>query len=86
LVRTEGPKGLGVEGVVAKTLTSRQKNATHWSTREMAAQTGLLQSVIVRIWNTFGLQPHRSETFKLSTNPFFVEKIRDTVGLYMSPP
>ncbi len=52
----------------------------------MAAQTGLLQSVIVRIWNTFGLQPHRSETFKLSTNPFFVEKIRDTVGLYMSPP
>lgn len=75
-----------VEEVVTKTLTSRPKNATHWSTREMAAQTGLSQSAIFRIWNTFGLQPHRSETFKLSTDPLFVEKTRDIVGLYMSPP
>lgn len=75
-----------VDEVVTKTLTSRPKNATHWSTREMAAETGLSQSTIVRIWNTFGLQPHRSETFKLSTDPLFVEKTRDIIGLYMSPP
>jgi len=75
-----------VDEVITKTLTSRPKNATHWSTREMAAETGLSQSAIVRIWNTFGLQPHRTETFKLSTDPLFVEKTRDVVGLYMSPP
>ena len=69
-----------VDEVVTKTLTSRPKNATHWSTREMAAEIGLSQSAIVRIWNTFGLQPHRSETFELSTDPFFVEKTRDIVA------
>jgi transposase len=83
------PRKIGddiVEDVVTRTLTSRPKGATHWSTREMAAQTGLSQSAIVRIWRTFGLQPHRTESFKLSTDPLFIEKTRDVIGLYMSPP
>jgi transposase len=87
--RSGPPRQIGdelVEHVVTKTLTSRPKNATHWSSREMAAQTGLSQSTIIRIWRTFGLQPHRTETFKLSTDPLFIEKTRDIVGLYMSPP
>jgi transposase len=75
-----------VEQVVTKTLEEKPKAATHWSTRGMAEATGLSQSAIVRIWNAFGLKPHKSETFKLSTDPFFVEKVRDVVGLYMSPP
>lgn len=75
-----------VDEVVRKTLAARPKDATHWSVREMAAETGLSPTAIHRIWQTFGLQPHRSETFKLSTDPLFVEKIRDVVGLYMSPP
>lgn len=87
--RSGPPREIGdemVERVIQKTLTSRPKGSTHWSTREMAAQTGLSQSTIVRIWNTFALQPHRSEKFKLSTDPLFIEKVRDVVGLYMSPP
>ena len=60
--------------------------ATHWSTRRLAQEVGLSQRAVVRIWHAFGLQPHRSETFKLSTDPFFVEKVRDIVGLYMNPP
>jgi transposase len=75
-----------VDEVVTRTLTSRPKGATHWSTRELAAETGLSHASIHRIWQAFGLQPHRSETFKLSTDPLFVEKTRDIVGLYMSPP
>lgn len=75
-----------VEGVVTKTLETKPKAATHWSTRGMAGAVGLSQSAIVRIWNAFGLKPHQSETFKLSTDPNFVEKVRDVVGLYMSPP
>jgi transposase len=75
-----------VEEVITRTLESKPDNATHWSTRGMAERTGLSQSAIVRIWHAFGLQPHRSETFKLSTDPFFVEKVRDVVGLYLSPP
>ena len=75
-----------VEQVVTKTLEEKPKAATHWSTRGMAEASGLSQSAIVRIWNAFGLKPHKSETFKLSTDPFFVEKVRDVVGLYMSPP
>jgi transposase len=75
-----------VEGVITRTLESKPENATHWSTRSMAERTGLSQSAIVRIWHAFGLQPHRGETFKLSTDPFFVEKVRDVVGLYLSPP
>ena len=75
-----------VEEVVTKTLEEKPKAATHWSTRGMAEAVGLSQSAIVRIWNAFGLKPHKSETFKLSTDPYFVEKVRDVVGLYMSPP
>lgn len=75
-----------VEAVIDKTLRSKPKNGTHWSTRSMAAATGLTQNAIFRIWKTFGLQPHRQETFKLSTDPLFIEKVRDIVALYMSPP
>ncbi|MCC3774492.1 IS630 family transposase [Streptomyces sp. UNOB3_S3] len=61
-------------------------DATHWSTRSMAAKTGLSQSTVSRIWRAFGLQPHRAETFKLSTDPFFIDKVHDVVGLYLDPP
>lgn len=75
-----------VERVVTRTLEAKPANATHWSTRGMARATGLSQSAITRIWRAFGLKPHRADTFKLSTDPFFVEKVRDVVGLYLSPP
>jgi transposase len=75
-----------VEKVVTKTLEEKPKAATHWSTRGMAEAVGLSQSAIVRVWNAFGLKPHKVEAFKLSTDPYFVEKVRDVVGLYMSPP
>jgi len=75
-----------VEDVITRTLESKPKAATHWSTRGMAEATGLSQSTISRIWRAFGLKPHRTETFKLSNDPFFVEKVRDIVGLYMAPP
>jgi transposase len=75
-----------VEDVITRTLESKPPAATHWSTRSMAKAVGLSQSAIVRIWHAFGLQPHRSETFKLSSDPFFVEKVRDVVGLYLNPP
>src|SRR4051794_30453078 len=75
-----------VEQVIVKTLESKPVDATHWSTRSMAAATGMSQSAISRIWRAFGLKPHRQDTFKLSTDPQFVEKVRDVVGLYMNPP
>ena len=75
-----------VEEAVTRTLESAPAVATHWSTRSLAEQVGLSQSAIVRIWRSFGLQPHRSETFKLSTDPFLIEKVRDIVGLYVNPP
>ena len=75
-----------VDEVVRKTLTSRPPQATHWSVRELASATGLSSASIQRIWKTFGLQPFRSEKFKLSTDPLFTEKVRDVVGLYLSPP
>jgi transposase len=75
-----------VERVVTLTLESTPREATHWSTRAMAARCGLSQSAVVRIWRAFGLQPHRSETFKLSQDPLFIEKVRDVVGLYLNPP
>jgi len=76
----------GVERVLVMTLESQPADATHWSTRSMARASGLSQSTISRIWRAFGLQPHRSESFKLSTDPFFIEKVRDIVGLYLDPP
>src|SRR5436305_417553 len=75
-----------VEEVVTTTLESMPKNSTHWSSRLMAAKTGLSQTAIIRIWRAFGLQPHRVENFKFSKDPQFVEKVRDIVGLYMNPP
>jgi len=75
-----------VERVVIETLESTPKGGTHWSTRDMAKHAGLSHSTIGRIWRAFGLQPHRSETFQLSNDPLFVEKVRDIVGLYLDPP
>ena len=68
------------------TLESTPENATHWCRTKMAERSGLSQSTVGRIWRAFGLKPHRADTFKLSTDPFFVEKVRDVVGLYLSPP
>ena len=75
-----------VAGVIERTLQTTPKDATRWSIRSMAAETGLSHTTIRRIWNAFGLQHHRSETFKLSTDPLFADKVRDIVGLYLSPP
>jgi len=75
-----------VERVITLTLEHTPDDATHWSTRSMARRAGLTQSAISRIWRAFALQPHRTETFKLSRDPLFIEKVRDIVGLYMDPP
>ncbi len=75
-----------IEAVVVKTLESKPPDATHWSSRDMAKAVGLSQSTVARIWRAFGLQPWRAETWKLSTDPQFVEKVRDIVGLYLDPP
>jgi len=75
-----------VERVVVKTLTDKPTDATHWSSRDMATATGMSQSTVSRIWRAFGLKPWRSESFKLSEDPMFIEKVRDIVGLYLNPP
>src|SRR4051794_18009716 len=75
-----------VEQVIVKTLETTPNDATHWSTRSMAREVGLTQSAVQRIWKAFGLQPHRQETWKLSKDPLFIEKVRDVVGLYLNPP
>jgi transposase len=75
-----------VERVVTRTLETKPANATHWSTRGMAKASGLSQSTVGRIWRAFGPKPHRADAFKLPTDPLFVEKVRDVVGLYLSPP
>jgi transposase len=75
-----------VEDVIVKTLESTPRDATHWSTRSMAAEVGLTQNAVLRIWHAFGLQPHRQESFKLSKDPLFVDKVHDIVGLYLNPP
>jgi transposase len=75
-----------VERVIVKTLEEQPTNATHWSTRSMAAATGMSQSAISRIWRAFALKPHQVETFKLSPDPQFIDKVRDIVGLYLNPP
>ena len=87
--RTGHPRTVGdeeVERVLVNTLESQPTDATHWSTRSMAKASGLSQSTVSRIWRAFGLQPHRTESFKLSTDPLFIEKVRDIVGLYLAPP
>lgn len=75
-----------VEQALARTLEAKPKDATHWSTRTLARDLGLSQTAVTRIWRAFGLKPHLHESFKLSTDPFFTEKVRDVVGLYMAPP
>jgi len=75
-----------VDALIAKTLETMPTGATHWSTRSMAREAGVSQTAVSRIWRAFGLQPHRQETFKLSSDPLFVEKVRDIVGLYLDPP
>lgn len=75
-----------VERVIAQTLETRPRDATHWSTRTLAQQVELSAATVGRIWRAFGLQPHRSDTFKLSTDPLFIDKVRDVVGLYLAPP
>ena len=75
-----------VEAVIVATLERVPRDATHWSTRSMAAKVGLSQSAVLRIWRAFGLQPHRQETWKLSKDPQFIDKVRDVVGLYLDPP
>jgi transposase len=75
-----------VDAVITRTLESTPKDATHWSTRSMAKDVGLTQTAVSRIWRAFGLQPHRQDTFKLSKDPFFVDKVHDIVGLYLNPP
>jgi transposase len=87
--RPGGPRSItdaDVERVVTFTLETAPEDATHWSTRSMARRTGMSQSAISRIWRAFALQPHRTETFKLSSDPLFIEKVRDIVGLYLNPP
>jgi transposase/transposase-like protein len=87
--RSGTPRKIGdatVERIVVTTLESIPKDATHWSTRSLAKNCGISKSSVQRIWKAFQLQPHRSETFKLSTDPQFVEKVRDIVGLYLDPP
>lgn len=75
-----------IESVIAKTLEETPADATHWSLRSMAKSAGISRASVHRIWRAFALQPHRTETFKLSTDPLFVQKVRDIVGLYLAPP
>ena len=82
------PRSIGddrVEAVIIKTLEERPADATRWSTRSMAEATGMSQSAVSRIWRAFGLQPHRVESFKLSKDPLFIDKVRDVGGLYLDP-
>lgn len=75
-----------IESIIATTLEQKPKAASHWSTRLMAEHVGLSKSMISNVWRAFRLQPHRQETFKLSSDPLFIEKVRDVVGLYLNPP
>lgn len=87
--RPGGPRSIDDEriaGLIRKTLKSKPKGRTHWSCRAIAAETGLSKSTVQRVWRAFGIQPHRQKHFKLSTDPHFVEKVRDIVGLYLNPP
>ena len=87
--RPGAPRRIGdekIDAVVTQTLESAPRDATRWSTRSMAEVCGLSHMTVKRIWAAFGLEPQRVETFKLSTDPLFVDKVRDIVGLYMDPP
>lgn len=88
-LRPGGPRTIRDEEIATllrRTVKTKPKDGTHWTCRGLAAETGLSKSTVQRIWQAFGLQPHRQKHFKLSTDPFFVEKVRDIVGLYLHPP
>jgi transposase len=88
-LRPGGPRSISdqkIAALIRKTLKNTPKDGTHWTCRSIAAETFLSKSTVQRIWKAFGLQPHRQKHFKLSTDPFFVEKVRDIVGLYLNPP
>jgi len=88
-LRPGGPRSIEDEqiaGLIRKTLNTKPKDGTHWTCRSIAEETQLSKSTVHRIWKAFGLQPHRQKHFKLSTDPCFVEKVRDIVGLYLNPP
>jgi transposase len=83
------PRSIGdadIERVIVKTLEAQPPDATHWSTRSMARATGMSQSAVSRIWRAFALKPHQTESFRLSPDPQFIDKVRDIVGLYLNPP
>ena len=87
--RSGAPRRVGddeIEHLIVLTLETQPEGATHWSTRAMAKRAGMSQTMVSRVWRAFGLQPHRQERIKLSTDPAFVDKVRDVVGLYLSPP
>jgi len=87
--RPGGPRSIGdddVERVIVTTLEETPPDATHWSTRSIAQAAGMSQSAVSRIWRAFGLKPHLVDTFKLSPDPLFIDKVRDVVGLYLNPP
>ena len=87
--RPGAPRSIGdddVERLIVATLEQTPRNATHWSTRSMAAATGMSQSTVSRIWRAFGLKPHLVDDFNLSPDPLFIDKVRDVVGLYLNPP
>jgi putative transposase len=87
--RPGGPRSIGDEQIATllrKTLKTKPKDGTHWTCRSIAAEAKLSKSTVQRVWKAFGLQPHRQKHFKISTDPFFVEKVRDIVGLYLNPP
>ena len=87
--RVGGPRRITdaqIEEVIVRTLETTPRDATHWSTRDMAKASGLSAMTISRVWRAFGLQPHRTETFKLSPDPQLIDKVRDIVGLYLNPP
>lgn len=87
--RPGAPRQIGddqIEAVIVRTLETTPRGATHWSLRDMAKASGVSRSTVNRIWRAFGLQPHRTETFKLSNDPLLIDKVRDIVGLYMNPP
>jgi putative transposase len=87
--RPGGPRSIGDEAIATllrKTLKTKPRDGTHWTCRSIAAETRISKSTVQRVWKAFGLQPHRQKHFKISTDPFFVEKVRDIVGLYLNPP
>ncbi len=88
-LRPGAPRSIGDEKIASlihKTLKKKPKGATHWTCRSIASEANLSKSTVQRVWKAFGLQPHRQKHFKLSNDPFFVEKVRDIVGLYLNPP